>query len=162
MKGQGLPINTIVLAILALLVLVILAAIFVPGFRNLITSMFTPVPSEIQNFASSCNEWCKALTNKYDRGTIGQIVYSEWCSKFLTPYSGTPCITKDRCYPQLDKDPGCDESTQAFSSKSGYPEKVKVDCTFTLTTGEVCNPASPDKWIACCTKGDLANCCPGI
>ena len=158
MKGQGLPKNTIVLAILALLVLVILAAIFVPGFRSLLMSIILPAPTEEQTFTRSCNEWCKDLNNRFNRGNIGQIVYTEWCNKFITPYSGGDCPTKDRCYPQPDGD-ACDESLQQFSSGSGFPEKVKVSCSFTLTTGETCTPES---WVNCCKNGDLESCCPGL
>jgi len=161
MKGQGLPINTIVLAILALLVLVILAAIFVPGFRSLLMSMFVPTPGGEQTFASSCNQWCTDLNNKFDRGSIGQIVYTEWCTKFIVPYSGSNCTTKDRCYEQPDG-AVCDESAQQFSSASGFPERVKVPCSFTLVTGETCNPGTPANWVDCCKNGNLASCCPGI
>lgn len=61
MKAQGLPLETIVLGALAVLVLVILAAVFIPGVGNMFRSIFGLAP----NAYSNCQTTCTGLSNVY-------------------------------------------------------------------------------------------------
>ncbi|MCW1301216.1 MAG: hypothetical protein QXX71_01965 [Candidatus Nanoarchaeia archaeon] len=161
MKAQGLPINTIVLAILALLVLVILAAVFVPGFRSLITSILSPAPTSIEQFTSLCtDQYCKALDDRYEPGTLANLKYSDWCTKELQVYDPSTCVTKDRCFEQGEQAGNCvapiaGDFGGTFSSTNA-PEKVKLKCSFRLRgTGKVCNPTN---WEVCCENPSELNC----
>lgn len=151
MKGQGLPINTIVLAVLALLVLVILAAIFVPGFRSLLVGILMPAPGNVDQFRMTCeNQWCPALD--YQVGNITEVKNFDWCKRTFQLYKPSDCPTLERCYPQGESST-CDESTQKFSPS--FPEQVAVACSFHMKNGTYCNPSD---WIQCCTNPSLTTC----
>ena len=66
-KGQGLPINTVVIAILVIIVLVIVVVFFLGGFAGLATkikSVFFPViqGTDIQIAAETCKTRCEQAT----------------------------------------------------------------------------------------------------
>lgn len=66
MKAQGLPLNTIVLGALAVLVLVILAAVFVPGIGSMFASIFGLAPDAYTN----CQTTCTGLSGRFSSATI--------------------------------------------------------------------------------------------
>ena len=78
-KAQGLPLNTIVLGALAVLVLVILAAAFVPSIRDVFTNMlgFSSDPY------ATCETACGNLQSRYSTQTTAQsaVVSSQFCSE---------------------------------------------------------------------------------
>jgi len=160
MKGQGLPINTIVLAILALLVLVILAAIFVPGFRNLIASLFGAGVTSVEAAKETCRtRYCAMLDQAYSATTLQDIKNSEWCTHEFRFYDPAACNATDRCWEQGKSDTGaCEVGTGKAGADQfcdNYPEKLTLTCTFTLTSGERC---SPSDWGDCCANPTLDTC----
>ena len=160
MKGQGLPINTIVLAILALLVLVILAAIFVPGFRNLIASLFGAGVTSVEAAKETCRtRYCAMLDQAYSATTLVDIKNSEWCTHEFRFYDPAACNATDRCWTQGSTAATCQTdatpNAKADVFSTNYPEKLTLSCSFTLTSGERCNPTD---WDLCCGNPSLANC----
>ena len=103
-----------------------------------------------------CVKYCLELDYLYNNETLNHLNYSRWCLEKLRLYNPSKCETYDKCFIQR-VGPECKESLNQFSSR--YPEKVKVNCSFHLTTGELCNPdAIEDGWIKCCKEPSLENC----
>ncbi len=107
MKAQGLPLNTIVLGALAVLVLVILAAVFVPGIGNMFRSIFGLAPDAYVN----CQTYCTGLSNIYSSETtaVAAARGSNFCS---------------------DPDP----SNTATTDCGDY---ITTGCAFSLSGGEI-------------------------
>ena len=79
MKAQGLPLNTIVLGALAVLVLVILAAAFVPSIRDVFLNLlgFSTDPYTM------CENYCNALQSRYSTAATANsaILSSQFCTE---------------------------------------------------------------------------------
>lgn len=109
----------------------------------------------VEEFTRLCIGWCKEIDESYNLTTIDNIRKSDWCTKKILLYRLT-CPTGDKCYSQREGE-NCNKLKDQFSHE--YPEKVKVNCSFHLTTGELCNPdAIEDGWIKCCENPSLENC----
>lgn len=80
-KGQGLSLNVIIIAVLAILVLVIVAAFFLGGFSNLggkIKSVFsgTTIGSDLDLTISTCNNLCERAKG-LDASSVGKSAYCQ-------------------------------------------------------------------------------------
>jgi hypothetical protein len=88
-KAQGLPLNTIVLGALAVLVLVILAAAFVPSIRDVFMNLlgFSSDPYAM------CETACGNLQGRYSTiaTAISAIQGSQFCSEGCTPTYKSDC-----------------------------------------------------------------------
>jgi hypothetical protein len=91
MKAQGLPLNTIVLGALAVLVLVILAAVFVPGVGNMFRSIFNLAPDAYTN----CQTVCTGLSNRYSAASVAGA--AGIASSYCVDPDPTDTLT-DTCY----------------------------------------------------------------
>ncbi|RLG18331.1 hypothetical protein DRN63_01640 [Nanoarchaeota archaeon] len=112
-----------------------------------------PIPEE---FEGACKWACPLLDKQFSRSSISNLSQSKWCTLRNRFYDPLECNTYERCYAQRIG-ASCDNSINQFSNK--YPELVKVNCSFYLTTGEFCNPdAIKDGWIKCCEEPSLENC----
>jgi len=109
-----------------------------------------------QIFRIECIErYCPALDFLFSSEFLQNIKFTDWCTRYVTLYDPSKCNTSDKCYVQ-EIGESCDGKDK-FSPE--FPEKVKVNCSFHLTTGELCNPdAIKDGWIKCCKEPSLENC----
>ena len=123
MKAQGLPLNTIVLGALAVLVLVILAAVFVPGVGGMFRTMFGMSPDAY----TTCETYCTAMNNKYSTaGTaISAVGGSAYCRTTDWDGDGATVI------PAGGVNAGDNENCVTGSGDGAY----KNDCRITLTDG---------------------------
>ncbi len=147
MKGQGLPINTIVLGALALLVLVLIAAAFIPSVGKFFKGMLGISKSveadeaTIQAFSQSCDQICEQMDGQYSHDQLSSVVSSSsgWAGKTLRLYPADKCATLERCFYQGSNENGCDP-TKGYGqfAKSGYIERVAKKCTVTTTDGCTC------------------------
>ncbi|RLG17716.1 hypothetical protein DRN62_00330 [Nanoarchaeota archaeon] len=95
MKAQGLPLNTIVLGALALLVLVLLAAAFVPSIGNMFRSMLGITGTGNETFIQQCQLACQNLDNKYTQSTFTTAAQgSSFCT---STYGGKHCYHVITC-----------------------------------------------------------------
>jgi len=85
MKAQGLPLNTIVLGALAVLVLVLLAAVFVPGIGNLIPTLDTG------DFVQQCNTKCQGMNLMYSSSTDSSFIENTDFCTMLDADGTTEC-----------------------------------------------------------------------
>jgi len=116
-----------------------------------------PPPPRHWQFIESCKIYCQHLDKTFNSSTIHLLSNSKWCKEFFQSYAYFECGTPDKCYSQKESE-HCD-GNNSFSPKQGFPEKVRVSCSFYLTTGEFCNPdAIEDGWIKCCENPSLENC----
>ena len=80
MKAQGLPLNTIVLGALAVLVLVLLAAAFVPSIGNMFKNMFA-ISGGSGSFAEQCQLACQSMDYKYvSTSGTGVVTSGQYCT----------------------------------------------------------------------------------
>jgi hypothetical protein len=114
MKAQGLPLNTIVLGALAVLVLVILAAAFVPSIRNVFLTML----GYGGDAYSTCESHCTALSGKWSSNTASSGV----CGSSF-------CQLAD-----LDAD-GDTDATGDTAAQTEYCPYYVSSCTLTTTDG---------------------------
>jgi len=145
-----------IVAFLGIVTLFILSLIFfIPKQRYWIPPVFR---IEIEKYRQLCKRYCSDLNNTFSSWEIRSISFTEWCKhKPFYPYSLSDCPTPDMCYVQKDAE-HCD-GKNSFSSLSGFPEKVRMNCSFRLQTGEFCNPDEiEDGWIKCCENPSLENC----
>ena len=73
MKAQGMPINMIVMIVLALLVLVVVAGFFMTGTGTLFGGIAqqggqASAQAELSAFRSSCQTWCMSMNSMYAPG----------------------------------------------------------------------------------------------
>lgn len=91
MRGQGLPISTIVLAAIAVLVLVILVAFTTGSLNKLFTSTQTisgsVTPDEVASFRIGCEQACFQAKQLADTQT--KFTNSDYCSRNLVNSSQT-------------------------------------------------------------------------
>lgn len=109
MKAQGLPLNTIVLGALAVLVLVLLAAAFVPGVGGFFATLFGLTPTDP---VTICNNYCNQLNYQYTTDTSLQAALPNhpFCSDQDTDTAGIQdCGTYVQCTPKLSD--GTDATT---------------------------------------------------
>jgi len=126
-------------------------------FRECIPELGPCESSGFEEFKKFCMIYCKNLDETFNFSTIHLLSSTKWCEEYFNPYPDTPCKTPDKCYSQKESE-HCD-GNNSFSPKEGFPEKVRVSCSFYLTTGEFCNPdAIEDGWIKCCENPSLENC----
>ena len=125
MKAQGLPLNTIVLGALAVLVLVLLAAAFVPGVGSMFSSIFGATPSSESAFATNCINYCSILTQiasgQSTSAATSTIRTSDYCLQTLSVEGGGV----NYCYDFTD----C-EVTASTGNQTG-----KIDSTWCQGTG---------------------------
>jgi hypothetical protein len=96
MRAQGLPLNTIVLGALAVLVLVLLAAAFVPSVGNMFRSLLFIGGDPV----SRCNLACIGLDWKYaDTTTALTAAQSSFCD--FDPGDGSECDVLITCQLRL-------------------------------------------------------------
>ncbi len=91
MKAQGLPLNTIVLGALAVLVLVLLAAVFVPGIGNLIPTLDTG------DFVQQCNTKCQGMNLVYSSSTTETFIEGTDFCTMLDADGTTNCPSVISC-----------------------------------------------------------------
>ncbi len=142
MKGQGLPINTIVLGALALLVLVLIAAAFIPSVGKFFKGMLGISKSveadeaTIQAFSQSCDQICEQMDGQYTAAQLPSVILSSsgWAGKTLKLYPADKCATLERCFYQGSNENGCEPGKGSFGqfAKSGYIERVAKKCTVTV------------------------------
>jgi len=68
-RTQGLPINTIVLAIIAIVVLVFLVLIFTGGIGKFVGQTNQIAPSSNQTSSTQCSEYAAAIANQMETST---------------------------------------------------------------------------------------------
>jgi len=137
---------------------IFLALVFTSIFSK--RTIWPRIPSlkdERWQFIESCKTYCQHLDKTFNSSTIHLLSNTKWCKEYFDSYPDTPCKTPDKCYSQKVSE-HCD-GNNSFSPSDGFPEKVRVSCSFYLTTGELCNPdAIEDGWIKCCENTSLENC----
>ncbi len=146
-----------------LLVLLFLVAICILITTQILFVMRRTTPAyeelfsePVRNFIIKCSNFCKELDWKYSFSTLQLLKNENWCLSSLDVYDKNACATSDFCYVQSIGEK-CNLTEKQFSYK--YPEVIKLNCSFHLVTGELCNPdAIEDGWIKCCENPSLENC----
>jgi len=101
MKAQELPINMLVVAGLAVLVLIILAAAFQSQFIGALRSIFgfsaTATPEQAEIYISSCSRYCNLMPKFISRSEylMSEYCTSKWNTFVLDSNAG---IENDYCY----------------------------------------------------------------
>jgi len=99
---------------------------------------------------------CPSLDYRFDSASLPQIKYTMWCAFGLRLYPPEVCPTEDKCYKQPISE-SCNSSAQSFSPF--YPEKLRIECSFKLRSGETCEPDKIENgWVKCCENPSLENC----
>ena len=128
------------------------------SFRSGVKKIKTPKiyrPSTEGEMFFVCKFACMELSGVYSNVTISKLKFTDWCTFGIRFYDGE-CPTVEKCYKQRTS-AKCNDSLDQFSEK--FPERVALNCTFRLKTGELCNPdAIEDGWIKCCKESSLENC----
>jgi len=136
-------------------VILVLCLLYVIGGKLMLPSICESHSLECFQF-KKCPSFCKALNFTYSRSSLFNLKDSDWCKSSIQVYMPEDCETRDKCFVQR-VGTNCSESESKFSHE--FPEKLKVNCSFHLTTGELCNPdAIEDGWIKCCENPSLENC----
>ncbi|MEK6923491.1 MAG: hypothetical protein AABW84_02260 [Nanoarchaeota archaeon] len=121
-RGQGLPLNTIILAILALLVLVFVVLFATGAFENLFGQTKTiaeATEADIVAAQTKCSQWCLQA-----QGSSTKLAWIS--SNFCTE---TPLLLADA------DDDGKDEAYHCYEKTGENP--IAATCSTTVEEGEV-------------------------
>jgi hypothetical protein len=145
-KAQGLPLNAIVLGILALLVLVVIGAAWIVGggniFRGFSQIIRGQTPGTLTQAQASCQQLCTNIKTGVI-ATVGDIQRSDYCTRTFDLSQQNPSYpVNDHCY---GRETGLRDQTGA----SNATEVLDVPCTVTLTNGSSVPIVTPTS--NCCT-----------
>jgi len=115
-KGQGLPINTIILIAVGLLILVLLITFVLGGFKGL--GAASPSSSTLSAFQSTCSSYSTISSS---------LGLAEWCRDTVPNPSGSGVY---HCYSVLSDSPGVSNSTTIVLSNG-----TSVSYSTCLTAG---------------------------
>jgi hypothetical protein len=146
-KAQGLPLNAIVLGILALLVLVVIGAAWIVGggniFRGFSQIIRGQTPGTLTQAQASCQQLCTNIKTGVI-ATVGDIQRSDYCTRTFDLSQQSPSYAvNEHCYGGETGTTLKDQNGNAVTT-----DVLDVPCTVTLTNGSavVLN-------ANCCTTG---------
>ena len=117
----------------------IFTSVFSKGLQECIPEIGPCEYSGLREFQKFCMVYCKYLNKTFNSSTVHLLSNTKWCKESFYSYPQILCKTPEKkCYAQKISE-HCD-GNNSFSPREGFPEKVKVNCNFYLTTGELCNP----------------------
>jgi hypothetical protein len=151
-KGQGLPLSTIVIAALALLVLILIAAAFIPAVGDALRAMLgiaREAPADETKraaFAEKCRVSCAGMEGASHWNDIRS---RDICLSNILVYELEVCSERDNCFQ--------DDDAGAGNLCTGRTEFISMGCSFTLANGTTCTMDAA-QLEACCEDG--ASCCP--
>ena len=102
-KGQGLPINTIILIAVGLLILVLMITFVLGGFKGL--GAASPSSSTLSSFSATCST--------YGTTVPASLGLSDWCSYTVANPSGPGVY---HCYSDLSASPGTNTGSIVLSN----------------------------------------------
>lgn len=128
-KGQGLPINTLVLAAIAILVLIMIIAFATGTFSRLFKGVSTieqgATPEELTGFRVGCEQACFAA--KQLTRTTHQFEASDYCKRTIKV-----------------------NETNKLVSKNCWQSPINVSCSFELVEGDVTKSCSGEGTTCTC------------
>jgi hypothetical protein len=149
-RGQGLPLNLIVLAIIAALVLVLIIAFTVGGAGSSFSRIFkvgaTAAGDEIESVRAACRQSCSTAES-----TVGNL--DEW---------KTSGYCKKKSSIDLDGSGKLDDSTDPAKDEVGircWSKPISIQCSFSVSTAggvkTINRPVDVTSAVADCLDADL-------
>ncbi|MCW1296346.1 MAG: hypothetical protein OH319_01555 [Candidatus Parvarchaeota archaeon] len=144
-KAQGLPLNAIVLGILALLVLVVVGAAWIVGGGNIFRGFSQIIRGQTPGTLTQAQASCQQLCTNIKTGVvpnIESIPRTDYCTKTFDLSQQNPSYAvNEHCY-------GSESGLVDSRNSPVTTEVLDIPCTITLTNG-----SSVILDATCCTGG---------
>lgn len=190
MRGQGLPLNTIVIAAIGIIVAIIVAVAFVPGMGDIFGSIGGVSGTGDQAFLSECSTRCTNLDYKYSSvSVVDAAARNNFCNyrdadgrgcqyymECLIHLSGggelrrvqkitsedTCMITAAGCTVACSLDSDCDDSNDCTEDTCQNPTTCNAQCSSTLRADHTsCNDDTGECCAGNCCLSTFGDCCSG-